>query len=139
MTGMVLTRTDNLNERTIRRLYDTLASRQHVDDISSNINALVLSNIVVKPSCLKVLLRFFKEIGRAFPDYKLNIENLLVKGDKVMVRYTITGTHREEFMGAAPTNERTDISGIDAFHLREGKIIYHWNSTYQLNALPQMN
>jgi predicted ester cyclase len=41
----------------------------------------------------------------AFPDLQVTTEDLIGEGDKVVGRFTARGTHRGEFMGAAPTNK----------------------------------
>jgi predicted ester cyclase len=39
----------------------------------------------------------------AFPDLRLSIDDMVAEGDKVAVRYTVTGTHLAELAGIAPT------------------------------------
>jgi len=42
------------------------------------------------------------EFYSAFPDLHFTIDDMVVEGDKVAVRFTLTGTHKGEFMGASP-------------------------------------
>jgi steroid delta-isomerase-like uncharacterized protein len=86
---------------------------------------------------LRAFNRFFAIINEAFPDYDLIIENLIAKEDRVMVRYTINGTHKGSFMGMPPTNERITITGIDVFRLDNGKVVEHWDAAHQISAIPQ--
>jgi predicted ester cyclase len=90
-----------------------------------------------RPSSVKAFYQFFASMAAAFPDYQLNIDNLIVKGDKVMARYTIMGTHQGDFMGLAPTHQKVTITGIDIFRLDQGKIVEHWEAAHQINAIPQ--
>src|SRR3982074_2602599 len=39
----------------------------------------------------------------AFPDVRLSINDQIAEGDKVVTRWTATGTHKGQFMGIAPT------------------------------------
>lgn len=87
-----------------------------------------------RPSSLKAFKSFFTAVSAAFPDYDLKIDNILSKGDKVMARYTISGTQKGDFLGIIPTNERTTVTGIDIFRLDNGKVAQHWNATHQLCA-----
>src|SRR5690349_10876104 len=41
--------------------------------------------------------------AKAFPDYRIMIEDLVAEDDKVAKRWTLRGTHTGEFMGMAPT------------------------------------
>jgi len=69
------------------------------------------------------------------PDYEFNIDNMIVKGDRVMARYTISGIHKGELMGQPPTNERVTITGIDVFRLDEGKVVEHWDAAHQMSVI----
>ena len=52
----------------------------------------------------------------AFPDYRFAVEDLIGEADKVVARVTVTGTHRGEMMGLAPTRNRvrTTVSRYSA-------------------------
>src|ERR1700733_7486824 len=62
----------------------------------------------------------------AFPDVHFTNDDMLVDGDKVVARWTCTGTHRGEFRGIAPTGKRVEFIGINIFRLRDGKIVERW-------------
>ena len=60
-----------------------------------------------------------------FSDYRLpHIAGApdLVAGDRVVTFWTFVGTHDGEFLGAAPTGRRVEVTGIDAFVVRDGRI-----------------
>ena len=46
------------------------------------------------------------------PHADREVHDLFGAGDKVVSRWTITGTHRGPFLGIAPTNNRVRIDGI---------------------------
>jgi predicted ester cyclase len=85
-------------------------------------------------SGLEILNSFLTEVGSAFPDYRLNINNLLIKGDQVMVRYTISGTHKNNFRGLAPTHTQMDITGIDLFRLDRGRVVEYSDIAHQIGV-----
>jgi steroid delta-isomerase-like uncharacterized protein len=60
------------------------------------------------------------------PDVKVTIEDVLTDGDKVVTRWVITGTHRHELMGFAPTNKQITFSGITIQRVVDGKIVESW-------------
>jgi predicted ester cyclase len=133
----VATLTGKQNGDIIRALYKKVASQITLDQFRMGTTDGSPGDIRTVPSSLKAFYKFFTEVGKAFPDYRLQIDNLVEKGNKVMVRYIIKGTHKRGFMGTAPTGREMDIRGIDVFRLEDGKIVYHWNPAYQVNA--QMN
>jgi predicted ester cyclase len=95
--------------------------------------------VSARPNSLNAFYRFFEAIGQAFPDYALNIDNLVVAADRVLVRYTISGTQKGNFLGMAPTHKKLMVTGIDIFRLNKGKIIQHWDATHQINGINQVN
>ena len=58
----------------------------------------------------------------AFPDFHHKLEDVVAEGNKVAVRFTITGTHRGEFQGIPPTGKRVSIGGTDFLTIVDGKI-----------------
>jgi steroid delta-isomerase-like uncharacterized protein len=56
----------------------------------------------------------------AFPDFKATIEDILADGDKVVIRMTWTGTHKDEFMGLPATGKRMSIGVIDIIRVVNG-------------------
>ncbi|GGC93932.1 hypothetical protein GCM10011512_21210 [Tersicoccus solisilvae] len=63
----------------------------------------------------------------AFPDYDVVNEDLLVDGDRVAVRNTVTGTHRGAFLGHPPTGRRIAIRTMDVHRVRAGRIDTTWH------------
>lgn len=128
------------NRETIFQLYNRVCSPKH-PPMNNQIRGVSSASMTirVKPACLKAFKRFFGIVSEAFPDFKLEIDNLIAKEDKVMVRYTISGTQRGHFLGLAPTNEPMTISGLDVFRLDNGKVIEHSNAAHQISALPVAN
>ncbi|MFI6172531.1 ester cyclase [Nocardia sp. NPDC051052] len=53
---------------------------------------------------------------QAFPDIHVAIEDVIAKGDKVVCRSLVTGTHQGDFQGLAPTG--TSVSYHEVFFLR---------------------
>jgi len=82
--------------------------------------------------------RFVSEFRAAFPDLRMNIEEQIAEGDKVMSRGTIRGTHQGEFRGMAPTGEEMKIPGTAVFRFSsEGKVVESWDSYDQLSLMRQ--
>ena len=45
-----------------------------------------------------------QELLQAFPDLNLTVEDVIEEGDKVVVRWSVIGTHRGPLAGTPPTN-----------------------------------
>ena len=57
----------------------------------------------------------------AFPDIQWVLEEQIAEGDKVVSRFTWSGTHRGPFMGVAPTGRKVQVWGIAIDVVRDGK------------------
>jgi steroid delta-isomerase-like uncharacterized protein len=66
------------------------------------------------------------------------VEDLIAEGDKVVVRWTGSGTHVGEFMGIPPTGRSFQINGIDIHAFRDGKMSAHWHVVDQFSLLQQL-
>ena len=75
----------------------------------------------------------------AFPDFHLAIEDLIAEGDKVVVRWTFTGTNRGPLADIPATGKNVNVpNGIAICRLTEGKISeghFAWNKYALLQQL----
>ena len=46
------------------------------------------------PPTKEGMLEFFRTLLTAFPDMRLNVEDLIASGDKAVARVKVTGTHK---------------------------------------------
>jgi steroid delta-isomerase-like uncharacterized protein len=76
-----------------------------------------------KPEDLKYL---FPVWFTAFPDYAHTIEDVIAKGDKVVLRIIYTGTHKGDFLGAPPTGNSFKYLGIHIITVKDGKVVEAW-------------
>jgi steroid delta-isomerase-like uncharacterized protein len=59
----------------------------------------------------------------AFPDYHVEVHDLIAEKDKVGARYTVTGTHQGELFGVPASGIRVMMKGINIYRLYRGKIV----------------
>ncbi len=74
----------------------------------------------------------------AMPDLKVVIEDMIAEGDKVVVRYTLEGTHEGELFDVAPTGQRLSIKSIAVERVSESKLQEHWRITDSLDMMQQL-
>lgn len=60
---------------------------------------------------------------KAFPDFRITIEDLVAEGDKVATRLTFRGTHKGEFQGIPATNRPVTFSWFLIDRIADGKIV----------------
>lgn len=66
----------------------------------------------------KMVRRWF----RAFPDLHVEIDELIVEGQRVALGWRLDATHRGAFMRIPPTHRRVSIRGTSLMTVCDGKI-----------------
>ena len=75
---------------------------------------------------------------KAFPDLRMEIDDIIAEGDKVVIRWTERGTFKAHWGNIPPTGEKIEISGIMIFRLSGGKIMEIWDAFDLLNMWQQL-
>ncbi len=74
----------------------------------------------------------------AFPDIRSTADDVIVEGDKVVERFSASGTFTGEFMGIPPTGKSGGTTGINIFRVANGKIVEHWGNSDDLGMMQRM-
>ena len=74
----------------------------------------------------------------AIPDLTYTIEDQIAEGDRVVTRYTASGTHQGEFFGVGATGEWITMSGIMVDRLEDGKMVEEWPEYDLLGVMRQL-
>ncbi len=62
----------------------------------------------------------------AFPDFHFRIEDVIVSGNKVVLRIPFSGTHEGPFQGIAPTGRKVDVTETLIVRVENGLIAEMW-------------
>jgi len=87
-----------------------------------------------RETSIKVVGNFAKSI----PDMKFEIREVLVAGDRVIVRGEVTGTPAGELFGVPYTGKSFKIMAIDIQTIKDGKIAKTYHMENWLSALGQL-
>jgi steroid delta-isomerase-like uncharacterized protein len=74
----------------------------------------------------------------AFSDHGFEVHDTIAEGDKVVVRWTMWGTHTGTFLGVPPTHKVITTSGINIYQIKDGKIVEEWGSVDMLSVMQQL-
>jgi predicted ester cyclase len=110
---------------------DELYAPDYVDHVTRGPEPGTVSG----PDGLKDAVRMFRD---AFPDLTYTIDQEMAEGDCVMTRFSATGTHRGEFLGAAPTGRSVTYTGVDINRIVDGRIVESWVHYDALGLLEQL-
>ena len=70
---------------------------------------------------------YFREIRGGFPDIRVNFEDVIAEGDRVVVRTIWIGTHMGSYEGIPASGRRVARTLIQIFRVAENRIVEEWN------------
>jgi steroid delta-isomerase-like uncharacterized protein len=82
--------------------------------------------------------QFFTAFTTSFPDLRHEIVDLVAEGDKVAVRFNVTGTHKGELQSIPPTGKQVSFGAMDFITLMNGKIVEDWLNADILGVMQQI-
>lgn len=74
----------------------------------------------------------------AFPDAKITVGDMIAEGDKVVLRWSVQGTHKGELMGIPATGKKVAFTGMIIDRFAAGKIVEHWEQFDMLGMMQQL-
>ena len=81
---------------------------------------------------------FMKMLYTAIPDLHMDVEDMIAEGDKVVTRWTTSGTHKGEFMGIPATGKRFEFAGVLIARFMDGKEVEAFEVADRLTMLQQL-
>ncbi len=100
--------------------------RRLVDDVINAGDMSVLAEIYTQPMA-RAAARWIEPFRRSFPDFRMEIVQLVAEGDTVVARFRCSGTHLGEWRGHAPTGRRFErIDEVYFFEVRDGRLARAW-------------
>jgi predicted ester cyclase len=79
-----------------------------------------------------------REFTTSFPDFHVDVIDVLVDDDAVAVEVRYTMTHEGEFNDIPPTGRTVDVGGMGKLLLEDGKVTEHREFHDQLEVLEQL-
>jgi predicted ester cyclase len=71
----------------------------------------------------RIARRWATPFQSAFPDFRMEIVDLIAEGDRVVGHFKCSGTHEGEWLGVAPTGRRFEnVDEIYIFRVKDGKL-----------------
>jgi steroid delta-isomerase-like uncharacterized protein len=105
-------------------------------------DAQIRTPLPIEATGAQLLKEVFGRLRRAFPDLRVNVEDVIAEGDKVVSRNSVTGTHKGEYMGIPPTGKSISYNEIFIARFVDGRVAETWgvvdvlSQMRQLGALP---
>jgi steroid delta-isomerase-like uncharacterized protein len=74
----------------------------------------------------------------ALHDTRIEVEELVAEGDKVMSRVALRGTHGGDLGGMPPTGKTFTVSAFTVFRIVDGRIAEEWEILDELGMMHQL-
>lgn len=87
------------------------------------------------PEGIRALVTMFRS---AFPDAAFPMEDMVSVGDRVIVRWSMSGTSHGVYQGFPPTGEPVTTTGITVLRIKAGRIAEDWVQFDGLGLLKQL-
>ena len=119
-----------LNQPQKKDVHALLAQACHADYKSYSTNEEWLSR--------DALAEVFKQIGASVPDLAWSVTDIMVSGDRVIVRGEATGTPVGHLFGARPTGKSFKTMALDVFTVRGDKLASAYHVENWVGAIQQI-
>lgn len=128
------------NKNVIHRLFEAL-SKGKMDILDE----LTIANLIIHGDDLlpfgrdrESIKNLITAFHKAFPDAKFTVEQIFAEQNKVVSYVTVSGTHKGEWLGAAPTGEEITWTASSVTRFNEGKIVELWGIADELGMMQQL-
>jgi steroid delta-isomerase-like uncharacterized protein len=81
---------------------------------------------------------FVRNLRDAFPDLHIAVEDMVAEGDRVALRFRVTGTHQGNGLGFPATHRNIEVTGMTIIQFANGKLLHGWNNWDQLGMMEQL-
>jgi predicted ester cyclase len=103
-----------------------------------NENDMDVMDELFVPTLARPTKRSFTAFRAAFPDWRMEITELVAEGNTVVGRFRCSGTNQGEFKGVPPTGRRMDVDEVYFLRVEDGKFVYFWGLEDDLARMRQL-
>ncbi|HEX3476029.1 MAG TPA: ester cyclase [Kofleriaceae bacterium] len=120
------------NKQLVRESIERVWGQQRPDELEREVERFLAPSFVdhgALPGTAPGPAGFADGVRRllaAFPDAHNEIHDIVAEGDRVVVRWTMTGTHTGGGLGIPATGRAVRITGITMSRVVGGRIAEHW-------------
>ncbi len=101
------------NKRLVRRLVQEVVNERNLDALDE----------IADGDVGRAAKGWIGPFRRAFPDFEMEIVELIGEGDKVAAHFKCSGTHEGEWRGVAPTGRHfEDVDEVYIFRIENGRL-----------------
>jgi predicted ester cyclase len=103
-----------------------------------NANDLDVIDELFVPKLARPTKRSFTSFHAAFPDWRMELVELVAEGNTVVARFRCSGTNQGEFKGVPPTGRSMEVDEVYFLRVKDGKFVYFWGLEDDLTRMRQL-
>lgn len=117
------------NKQLVRRFVDEVVGERNPDAVDE----------LAAGEFARAAKRWVSPFQSAFPDFRMELVDLIAEGDTVVGHFRCSGTHRGEWLGVPATGRRFEaVDEIYIFKVRGGKLVSGLGVEDNLTRLRQL-
>ena len=74
----------------------------------------------------------------AFPDLTSTVDDMISQGDKLVLRWTVVGTHTGELLGNPASNKKIILPITEIFRIADGQLVEAWDQYDRMHLMQQI-
>jgi predicted ester cyclase len=87
---------------------------------------------------LAALKTYYRGSHEGLSDFRMELFDVFAGGDRLAMRWTVSGTHTGELRGLPPTGKAVRFSGVAIDRVVDGRIVEEWVDYNVLSVLQQL-
>ena len=113
--------------------HDSTASVSSSPNISS-----ITTGPIVRLKGSRAIKQYWRALYESFPDFALAPEVVLADDDYLTLALRVSGTHKGEYMGHAPTGRKFEVRALQVARFEDGLMVERWGCTDILGILTEL-
>lgn len=129
------------NKTVMRRIFEEVWNQGKFEVLDEVVSPDYVGHLPTPPGApsgregLRWLIRAYR---LAFPDIRVQIDDQMADGDKVLTRISIRGTQQGQFMNVPPTNKEVTATALVLTRFENGQNVEGWAELDRLGLMQQL-
>jgi predicted ester cyclase len=104
------------NKKVVKRLVERVINESRIEQLDE----------LFEPSAADRARHDFESFRAAFPDWRMELMEIVAEGQTVVARFICHGTHQGPWQGAAPTGRKMKVDEVFFFRFSNERINSMW-------------
>jgi len=125
--GVAMAQDTESNEKLIGAFAEQVFGQKDLSHLDQYIKQNYIQHNPLVGQGIEGFKAFFADWFKQVPDFKYDLEKIIINDDHIWVYGTYSGTQKGEWLGIPATNKAYRFNAVDIFRVEEGKLAEHWD------------